>query len=186
MNDEKIIELLWSRSETAITEIAAKYQKYCMSIAYNILRDLRDADECVNDTYLKTWNTIPTARPNRLSTFIGKITRNLSFDRYKKKNADKRGGGIVDVALSELEECIPSKADVEQEFEETMLVETINSFLKGLPKQQRMVFVCRYWYMNTIDEISENLGMSESNVKTTLFRLRNKLKLYLQKVGVII
>lgn len=184
MTDKKIVELFWARSESAITETAAKYQHYCLSIAYNILRNSQDANECVNDTYWKTWNAIPIARPNRLSTFLGKITRNLSIDYYKKKHAERRGGGTVEIALSELKECVPSADSVEQEIEGNLLTETINHFLGGLSKQQRVIFVCRYWYFNTTSEIAADLGISESNVKTTLFRVRNKLKNYLKEAGI--
>jgi RNA polymerase sigma-70 factor (ECF subfamily) len=186
LTDESIVELYWNRSEQAIEETSRKYSKYCGTIAFNILRDIEDADECVNDTFLGAWNAIPSARPNRLSTFLGKITRNLSFNKFKLKNAKKRGDGMVDVVLSELEECIPSAISVEQEVEGNILSKVIDDFLGATQKQHRDVFVCRYWYSNTVSEIAADYGLSESNVKAILFRTRNKLKKHLQEAGVLL
>lgn len=186
MTDEKIVDLYLSRSEQAIEETSAKYSKYCGTIAFNILRDIEDADECVNDTFLGAWNAIPPSRPERLSTFLGKITRNLSFNKYKQKNAKKRGDGLAEVALSELEECIPSGISVEQEAEGNVLASLIDDFLGEIQKQHRDVFVCRYWYLNTISEIAADYGISESNVKAILFRTRNKLRNYLKEKEVSI
>ena len=184
LTDENIVALYLQRSEQAIDETSAKYSKYCETIAFNILRNTEDVQECVNDTFLRAWHAIPPAHPSCLSTFLGKITRNLSFDTFKKKKTQKRGNGCVDIALSELEECVPSTTSVEQAVEGNILTEAINAFLGKLRKQQRDVFVCRYWYMNTVSEIAANYGISESNVKVILLRTRNKLKIFLQEAGV--
>jgi RNA polymerase sigma-70 factor (ECF subfamily) len=185
MDDSKIIELYWERSENAIDETSKKYSRYCHYISFNILHNNEDADECVNDTYLRVWNSVPPHRPNCLSTFLGKITRNLSSDKYKKYNAEKRGFGKTDFVLSELDECVPSSESVEQAVDEMALVEAINRFLASLSQADRMVFMRRYWYVSPIKEIAEAYGMSESKVKSMLLRVRNKLKLHLEKEGIV-
>lgn len=185
MDDNIIIDLFWQRTENAITEVSKKYARYCHSIAYRILYSNEDADECVNDTWLRTWNAIPPARPNRLSTFLGKITRNLALNRYEKMNAEKRGGGVVKIAISELEDCIPSDTSVEDEVEEIYITELIDRFLDKQPNKSRDVFVQRYWYLYSIADISTNLGISENTVKSILFRMREKLKQQLKKEGVL-
>jgi len=186
MEDCKIVDLYWARSESAITETSNKYAKYCHYISYNILWNNEDADECVNDTYLCAWKAMPPQRPNRLSTFLGKITRNLSLNRYKSYTAQKRGAGQMELVLSELDDCVPANTSVEQETDEILLVEAINNFLSELPTVSRIVFVRRYWYLSGIKEIAEQYGMSESKVKSTLFRTRNKLKLCIEKEGIIL
>lgn len=186
MDDNLIIDLFLERTENAISEVSKKYERYCHSIAYRILYSNEDAEECVNDTWLRTWNAIPPARPNRLSTFLGKITRNLSLNRYEKMNTEKRGGGMVEIAISELEHCIPSDTSVEDEIEEIYITELINRFLDTLPIKSRNVFVQRYWYLCSITDISTDLGISENTVKSILFRTRNQLKQHLRKEGVLI
>ncbi|MCL2084196.1 MAG: sigma-70 family RNA polymerase sigma factor [Oscillospiraceae bacterium] len=186
MDDNIIIDLFWQRTETAIAEVSQKYAGYCHSIAYRILQSSEDADECVNDTWLRAWNAIPPARPNRLSAFLGKITRNLSLNRYEKSNAGKRGGGVMEIALSELEDCIPDRMSVEGEIEGNRITEMIDRFLDAMPKQSRDVFVQRYWYLSTIADISADLGIGENSVKSILFRARAKLKQLLEKEGVLI
>jgi len=186
MDDCKIVDLYWARSESAIAETSSKYSKYCTYISYNILRNKEDADECVNDTYLCAWKAMPPQRPSLLSTFLGKITRNLSLNKYKHYTAEKRGAGQIEIALSELENCIPSNTNIEQTTDEILLVEVINNFVSALPKESRIVFVRRYWYLSEIKEIAEQYGMSESKVKSILFRTRNRLKLYLEKEGIIL
>jgi RNA polymerase sigma-70 factor (ECF subfamily) len=186
MDDSKIVDLFWQRSEEGLTEASRKYTGYCHSIAYRILSNNEDAEECVNDTWLRAWNAMPPARPNRLSTFLGKITRNLSLNRYEKLHAGKRGGGAVEVAIAELEDCLPSPASVEGEVEENILTELIDKFLDTLPLRSRDAFVQRYWYLCSIADISADLGISENNVKSLLFRARNKLKQQLNKEGIAI
>ena len=186
MDDSKIVDLYWERSETAIDETAKKYSRYCHRISFNILKNNEDAEECVNDTYLRAWNAMPPNRPSILSTFLGKITRNLSFDRYKKYSAKKRGFGQVELALSELDECIPSKSNVEAEIDADILAETLNGFLEDLPQEKRIMFVRRYWYLMSIKEIAQDFNASESQVKSMLFRERQNLKSILEKEGILL
>lgn len=184
MDDKTIIDLYWKRSEAAISETASKYGRYCRRIAYNILHNNEDCEECVNDAYLKAWNAMPPNRPNRLSVFLGKIVRNLSFDRYNGYTAQKRGGGEIPLALEELEECIPASFDTEQAMDALALADMLNRFLAGVKPEARILFVRRYWYLDPVKEITASAGVSESKVKTTLLRLRRKLKQFLEEEGV--
>lgn len=184
MEDSRIVELYWARSESAITETVSKYGKYCYSIAYNILANAEDADESVNDTYLGAWNSIPSHRPSILSSFLGKITRRLSIDKWRKRSADKRGCGEVPLVLEELQDCIPVEHDFEQTTQMSELEEVINRFVVALPKTEQKIFVCRYWYLDSILEISSHFGFSESKVKSVLYRVRKKLLSYLKKEGI--
>ena len=154
MKDNEIIDLYWNRDEAAITATADTYGNYCYSIAYNILYNNEDAEECVNDTWLNAWKSIPPQRPNRLSTYLGKITRNLSLDRYKLLTAQKRGMGQVELALSELEGCVPAQVDVEQIMDEKMLVSAIETFLRAQLQTERNIFVGRYWYLYSIRDLA--------------------------------
>ncbi len=181
MNDQKIIALFWERNESAISATAEKYGNYCHTIAYNILYSHFDAEECVNDTYLGAWNSIPPQKPNNLTAYLGKITRNLALNRYKVRSAAKRGGGQVEIALSELENCVPDSTRVEQVAEEALVVSVLNRFLYKQSKTKRNVFLCRYWYLYSIAKIADLFDMSESKVKALLFRMRNDLKKTLQK-----
>ena len=185
MDDNAIIELYWERSENAITETAKKYSGYCRYISHNILHNHEDAEECVNDTFLRTWRAIPPQRPDCLAAFLGKITRNLSLNRYRENTAAKRGLGQTGLVLSELEECLPAASDVEQTIDEIVLAQALNTFLTIQPKTNRMIFVRRYWYLSTIREIAEQYHMSESKVKSMLFRTRNELRKYFEKEGLI-
>lgn len=184
MDDQQIIDLYWARSENAITETAHKYGPYCHSIAYHILYSKEDSEECVNDTYWKAWGAMPPQRPNQLRTFLGKITRNLSLNRWEKHTAEKRGAGQVPLALDELAECVPAPDSVERTVDDLALTELLNDFLSGLPVQTRRIFMRRYWYLCSVKEIAADCAVSESKVKTTLFRTRNKLKQHLEKEGV--
>lgn len=181
MHDQEIIALFWAKQENAITATAAKYGNYCHTIAYNILYNRFDAEECVNDTYLRAWNSIPPQKPNRLTAFLGKITRNLALNRYKRNSAAKRGHGQIEIALSELENCIPDFKMVEQIVEEAFLVSVINRFLYAQAKTKRNIFVLRYWYLYPIQDIADMYGASESKIKALLFRMRNELKKILEK-----
>lgn len=186
MEDRQIIELFWTRSENAIAETAKKYEKYCYYIAFNILHNREDSEECVNDTYLKAWEIIPPQRPEKLSAFLGKITRNLSINRFKHRTAKKRGEGQYVMALEELQECIPAVASVEQAMEDNMLVELFNRFLEGLSLEKRRIFMRRYWYFSQVRDIASEYGMSESKVKMSLMRTRKALKDFLEKEGVVL
>ena len=186
MEDQQIIELYNERSETAISETANKYGKYCYYIAYHILYDEQDSEECVNDTYLRAWETIPPQYPNKMSAFLGKITRNLALNRYRYYMREKRGGGQITLVLDELQECVPATNSTEEMIEEKLLVELLNRFLHELPIEKRMMFVRRYWYMSSIQEIANDYEISESKVKMTLLRTRNKLKQILEKEGIVL
>ena len=184
MKDEEIIELYWNRDEAAINATADTYGNYCYTIAYNILCNKEDAEECVNDTWLNAWKSIPPQRPNRMSTYLGKITRNLSLNRYKLLTAQKRGKGQVELALSELEGCVPAQTDMEQITDEMVLVSAIETFLRAQPRTERNIFVGRYWYLYPIRDLAGAYRMSESKIVSLLYRMRNKLKLHLEKEGI--
>ena len=183
MEDKEIVRLYWERNELAIKETSEKYGRYCYTIAYNILLSKEDADESVNDTYLKTWECIPPHLPEVLATFVGKITRRLSLNKWHSRTRKKRGGGQVDIALEELDECIASGNDVEKTIEHKELLQTINTFLEQLPKTERDLFVCRYWFFASIQELCEKFAFTESKTKSMLFRTREKLKGYLEEEG---
>ncbi len=183
MEDEKILQLYFDRDEGAIGATAEKYGNYCTSIARNILSNREDAEECVNDTYLRAWNAIPPHRPGVLRTFLGKITRNLAFNRYKHNTTDKRGGGELPLVLEELAGCVSGKETVEEAFNRKALGEDINSFLGTLTEEKRRIFVCRYFYTDSIADIAQRFGMSYAGVAMTLNRLRTKLHTYLTKRG---
>lgn len=183
MDDRQIIDLYYAREEAAISETADKYGKYCYSIAYRILQDKQDSEECVNDTYWRAWEAIPPHYPQKLAVFLGKITRNLALNRFSYYTREKRGFGKMELVLEELQGCMPALQSTEQVIEEKLLVERLNQFLYDLPKEKRILFVKRYWYLQSIQEIAEELNMSESKVKMTLLRIRNKLKKVLEKEG---
>lgn len=185
MDDNKIVDLYWERSETAIAETQQKYGKYCHHIAYHILYSHEDAKECVNDTYIKAWNAMPPQRPGKLSAFLGTITRNLALDRYAYQKAKKRSVP-TSVILDELEECIPNPAMQMDMADEIALKDAINAFLASLPADTRIIFMRRYWYLNSIKEIARDYGLTESKVKVTLHRTRNKFKEFLEKEGISI
>ena len=183
MDDWQIIDLYWARSEQAISETESKYGRYCYSISYNILANREDAQECVNDTYADAWMSIPPHRPSVLSAFLGKITRRISIDRWRNRNAKKRGGGEMPLVLEELQDCIATDRNVEQEYERQRLSEVVNAFVKELPKTEQQVFLCRYWYMDSVESVSRQFGFSESKVKSMLYRTREKLRVVLEKEG---
>ncbi len=186
MNDREIVNLYWERRETAITATADKYGGYCHTIAHNILHNNEDAEECVNDTWVGAWNSMPPKRPERLSTYLGKITRHVSLDRFRAYTADRRGGGQTVLALAELEECIPAVDSVEQAVDDHLLVDAVNSFLRAQPARKRHIFVRRYWYLYSVKDIAAAYAISESAVVSTLFRMRNDLKNHLEKEGIVL
>ena len=183
MEDMQLINLYFDRSEAAISETAGKYGNYLKTIARNVLHNEEDTEECVNDAYLATWNAIPPARPQSLKAFIGKIARNIALNRYEKENAEKRGGGNVSEALDEFSEIISARETVESAYEAKELTKLINSFLGGIDPEKRKIFVRRYWYLSSIEEIADDYGFGKSKVKTDLMRVRNNLKEYLEKEG---
>ena len=186
MEDSQIIQLYWERSENAISQTAKKYGKYCHTIAFNILHNYEDSEECVNDTYLKAWKIIPPRRPTKLAAFLGKITRNLSLDTYRRYSADKRGGGQMALALEELRDCIPSTDSTDRIIEDMVLVDTLNRFLASLSTEHRNIFMRRYWYVSSVKEIAEDYGITESKVKMSLLRSRNHLKELMEKEGIVL
>ena len=184
MNDAAIIDLYWQRQERAISETKTKYGAYCQSIARRVLNDTLDAEECVNDTYLGAWNAMPPHRPANLATFLGKITRNLSLKRWRARSAAKRGSGEVALSLDELGECVRSSDSVEEHVEAEELARMINGFLAGLSADDRRMFVCRYWYFDSVGDIAARFGFTASKVKMSLKRTRDKLADYLEQEGV--
>lgn len=181
MEDRKIVELYFSRSEHAILETSRKYKRYCYSIAKNILGDTEDANECVNDTLYSAWNRIPPENPKILSAFLGKITHDLAIDRWRKQSAVKRGGGQVSLALEELAECIPSNQNVEHTFERKELESAIRRFVNSLKQPERNIFICRYWYCDDPADIAEQFGLKAGTVRVQLHRTRKKLYTYLKE-----
>lgn len=184
MEDSQIVALYLRRDENAIRETAGKYGSYCFSIASNILKNREDAQETVNDTYLAAWATIPPHKPVALAGFLGKITRRTALKRWEKNHAQKRGGGEPALALEELSEFLSGGESPEAAVENAELTRLLNGFLGRLPKQERTVFVCRYWYLDPVDRIAERFGFSRSKVKSMLSRTRQKLKAYLQEEGI--
>lgn len=185
MEDREIVELYWNRSEDAIFATSVRYGAYLRTIADNILHNDADAEECVNDVYLKAWECIPPQRPLRLSQFLGRITRNLSLNRLKQRETQKRGGGEADVILSELSDfslCVPGP---EEAADARAVLDCINQYLHGQKKEKQQVFVLRYWYFLSLSEVAAKTGMSEAKVKTMLFRMRNDLRKHLEKEGVL-
>ena len=183
MNDTEIVSLYWARSESAIAESKAKYGAYCLTIARNILGNAQDADEVTADTWLAAWNSIPPHRPAIRRSYLGKLARNISLKKWREGHALKRGGGEVSLALDELAECIPDDSDTEREADARLLSQNINRFLAGLKETERRVFVCRYWYVDSVSEIGARFGFSESKVKSMLLRLRKRLKSQLEREG---
>lgn len=183
MQDTEIIELYWARSERAIPATSERYGSYCTVIAWNILRSREDAEECVNDTWLNAWNAMPPHRPSVLSAFLGKLTRNLAIDRYQRNTAEKRGGGEVPAILDELSECVSGSEDVEGSVERQEVLAAINAFLRQLPERNRQLFLCRYWYSDSVANIAERFGMKENAVSKSLGRTRAALREHLKKGG---
>ena len=183
MDDARIVSLYWDRNEQAIEESKSKYGGYCHAIAYRILADHEDANESVNDTWLAAWKSMPPHRPSVLATYLGKITRRVSLNRWRDRNREKRGGGEVALSLDELAECVPDRQNMERTMELTELTEAINRFLHDLSDIERDVFVCRYWFLASLREIGEKFGFSESKTKSMLFRTRKKLLAFLEKEG---
>lgn len=184
MEDGAIVNLYWARDPEAIQETGRKYGGYCRAIARNILADRRDEEECLNDTWLNAWNAMPENRPGLLGPFLGKITRNLAFTRWRAGRTEKRGGGELPLVLDELAECV-SSADTLQEIEAAELGDIINQFLHALPERECNVFLRRCWFAEPMADIARRYGMRESTVRTSLFRSREKLRQYLKKEGLL-
>lgn len=183
MTDEKIIELYWLRDESAIDHTKESYGSYIFSISYGILSSREDAEECENDTYLSAWYAIPPSRPAILSAFLGRIARNVSITRLRRKNAAKRGGGEVTVSLFELAECIPDGSRFDEELKSEELGKAISELLYSIKEADRNIFVRRYWHCESVSDICKHLGFGKSRVKMSLKRTREKLKKHLKEGG---
>lgn len=182
MDDSKIIELFFERSEKAISELSSKYGGICMNIAENVLNNHQDAEECVNDTYLGVWNTIPPKNPKSLLAYVCRLVRNISINRHKYNSSQKRGG-IYYVCSDELAECIPSNERAEDKLELDELSKCINEFLDTLDTTDRLLFVRRYWYFDEFQTLAELSGLRTGTVRTRLSRLRDMLKTFLESRG---
>ena len=182
MEDKQIVDLYWERSETAIVETERKYGRYCHYIAYQILHNDEDAKEVVNDTYLKTWNTVPPQRPDPLKPYVGMISRQLALDAYKAQHAQKRGGQVP-LVLDELSECISDHESGADIGESVALSDALSRFIWALPRRTRNIFVRRYFYMSSVAEIAKDFSMRESNATMNLLRTRKKLEQFLKKEG---
>ena len=183
VEDKKIVDLYWCRDEKALTETAKKYGKYCFTIAFNILTNSEDAEESVNDSYLNAWNSMPPHRPEMLSTFLGKITRFISLKRWRQRNTQRRGSGEIAIAYEELSECIPSKTNIYETLETREIAKIVDLFLDELHITEQKVFVCRYWYFDSVSRIASRFQMTENNVSVTLNRIRVQLREYLLEGG---
>ena len=181
MEDQQIIELFEQRDETAVSQTEQKYARYCRSVAARILSSTEDTDEALNDTWFAAWNCIPPHKPGCLRTFLGRLTRNISLNMVRREKASKRGADEVRVVFEEVEEWLASDQNIEREISERALAESLDEFLDGLSETERNVFVRRYHYMQSIAEIAEAHGFSESKVKSQLFRIRKKLYNKLKK-----
>ena len=186
MKDSAIIELYWQRDQGAIQETADKYGAFLGDLAWNILRSHGDAEECVNDTYLRAWNAIPPARPNAFRAWLGRITRNLSLDLWKQQRTQKRGGADMEILLGEMDDCVPAPHGTEKALEDREIAALISSFLRKLPAETRIIFLRRYWYGLDLAAIAAGLGCSQSKVKSTLFRTQKALRTYLEREGVVL
>jgi RNA polymerase sigma-70 factor (ECF subfamily) len=184
LTDAEVIKLYWDRDPAAVAMTANLYGNYCYSIAYSILNNGEDSEECVNDTWHRAWNAMPPNRPNKLSLFLGKIARNLAFDKYRMSRAQKRGGSEVTLVLDELNECVPISDPIDKIVEDNELEQLINRFLRNLPERECNIFLLRYWYNTPLAEIGKRFSVNENNVKSSLFRSRKKLKAYIEKEGV--
>ncbi len=186
VSDAYIVSLYFARDEKAIAETSQKYGAYCQTIALQILQNLQDAEECVNDTYLKAWNVIPPERPTKLGAFLAKITRNLALDKYRAYHTMKRGGGFA-VSLEELGDCIPdTTCDGGTAYDAAVIGQAINTFLRNESAEARKIFICRYFYSDSITDIAKRFAISEGKVKSCLFRTRNRLKIHLEKEGILL
>ena len=186
MEDTAIIDLYWARSQQAISASEEKYGAYCHTIARRILDREEDAEECVNDTWLRAWNAMPPQRPGVLSAFFGKLTRNLSLDRWRRNKAAKRGGHQVEIALHELEDCLPDHRSPDENLEAWETAALISAFLRRQPQLDRVLFVRRYFHLEPLDSLAGRFGLSAGQVKSKLHRMRQRLKAELEQEGVAI
>ena len=184
MDDRRIVELFLERSEEAILQTDIKYGRYCHRIAFNVLGNDEDSEECVNDAYMRAWGSIPPNEPDSMASYIGRITRNLALDKLRQKQSDKRGNGEVPVVLDELAECVSGHDELERRQDSAEIAAAIDSFLDELNSVERGVFMRRYWMMEPIADVANRYDISVSKTTTMLFRLRAKLKKHLMKEGI--
>ncbi len=183
MEDEKIVELYWQRDENAIRQTEQKYGGYCRTVARNILADEQDTEECISDTWMGAWNSMPANRPKQLAPYLGKLTRWLALSRLRERKSLKRGGGELALALDELEEVVDAGTDLQRELERKELNAALRRFLRGMDQTQAQVFLARYWYFASVAEIAEKFGFTESKVTSMLHRTRKALGRYLKEEG---
>lgn len=183
MQDAEIVELYWNRDETAITETQNKYERYLTKIAYNVLADFEDSKESVNDTYLAAWNSIPPHRPNVLSVYLGKLTRRISIDIFRKRNREKRKASEYAISIEELGECLSDASGPEEILDSQLLADAINKFLRSISEEARNAFIGRYYFLDPLKTVAGYCGMSEAKAKSLLFHTRCGLKEYLKKEG---
>mgnify|MGYP000205501990 CR=1 FL=1 len=186
MEDEKIVDLFFARSDLAISELDTKYGKTCHQLSYKILNNLLDAEECVNDAYLGTWNAIPPARPSAFRAWLGRIVRNLSLDRWKQSRTAKRGGDGMEVLLGELDDCVPEPHGTEKTMEDQEIASLISAFLRRQSPESRIIFLRRYWYGQSVADIAAGMNCGEGKVKSSLFRTRKALRTYLEQEEVFL
>lgn len=183
MEDKQIIDLYWLRDQRAVQETAGKYGGFLLSLSWNILRSQDDAEECVNDVYLRAWNAMPPERPGALRAWLGRVARNLCLDRWKRDRAQKRGGGM-ELLLEELEECLPGGTCPQKAMEDAEIAAAISAFLRKLPEDRRRMFLRRYWFGEGVAEIAQDMGCGGGRVKSALFRTRRALRAHLEKEGI--
>jgi RNA polymerase sigma-70 factor (ECF subfamily) len=184
MSEQELLEMYEARNQAAIQETEERYGAYCHTIAYRILRDEGEAAECLNDTWFAAWQAIPPAKPKNLGAYLTKITRNLSLNRYRSNHQQKRQADRMSVCIDELAECIPSLTTPERAYEQSYLGQLLTQFLRELPKEERIMFVRRYFFMDSVAEVAEHMGCGESKVKTAMFRTRKKLQKLLTEEGI--
>ena len=183
MEDSEIVALYWARDPRSIRESEEKYGSYCAAIARNILGSPEDAEECVSDTWLRAWNAMPPQKPALLSSFFGRITRNLAFDRWRSRSAEKRGGGETAAVLEELGDLVSGGDDPQKRLEDGELMRDLNAFLRSLPQEKRRLFLRRYWYGDPVSALAERFGMRENRISVSLHRIRKQLRDYLIERG---
>lgn len=184
MDDSQILDLYWERNPDAVLQTDRKYGLYCRQVSFNILRSREDAEECVNDSWLKAWHSIPPTKPRHLRAYLAKLTRNVSLDRWDQLQARKRGGGRTTLLLSELSDCIPAAATVEQALEDRTISAAVSAWLRQQSPRNRVAFVRRYWYADSLSAVAKRVGLSEGGTKSLLHRLRRSLKDHLEQEGI--
>ena len=182
MDDKQIIELYFQRDEAALSETQDKYGKYCLKIAGNILDDIEDSKECVNDTWVTVWNKIPPLVPVSLKAFLGKVVRDISLSKYRENHAEKRYS-TMNVMLDELEDCIPSGINIEDQAEKRELIGLVNDYLESIKTEDRVLFIRRYYFRESVKDLSEEYGCSENRMTQRLLKIRRKLKVFVEKGG---